>query len=107
FTTSFALDGSADGLHTVRFVATDKAGNMASPASVSFTLNSAVAVANFDPADGEQDVLTTRFVTVTFTQPVQIKPPTGVTTPPISVSAEGTAVSGRAVLDNTGTRLIV
>ena len=36
--TSFALDGSADGAHTVRFVATDLVGHSSTPLDVSFTL---------------------------------------------------------------------
>ena len=37
--TSLPLDGSADGSHTYQFQATDKAGNVSSPASASFTLD--------------------------------------------------------------------
>ena len=39
FTTSFALDGSADGSHTINFQATDAAGNAASPVAFTFTLD--------------------------------------------------------------------
>jgi RHS repeat-associated protein len=39
FTTGLALDGSADGLHTVQLVATDKAGDISAPVSTTFTLD--------------------------------------------------------------------
>jgi len=39
FTTALALDGSADGTHTVTLTATDRAGNVSTPASLTFTLN--------------------------------------------------------------------
>jgi RHS repeat-associated protein len=52
FMTGLALDGSADGLHTVQMVATDKAGNVSAPVSTTFTLDTippAVQV-QLDPA---------------------------------------------------------
>ncbi len=39
FPTSFALNGTDDGLHTVELIATDFAGNISGPTSVSFTLD--------------------------------------------------------------------
>src|SRR5207253_50751 len=39
FTTTLAVDGSADGSHTVQFQATDKAGNVSNFTDVSFTLD--------------------------------------------------------------------
>ena len=44
FPTSFALDGSADGTHTVQLQATDRAGNTSSPVGVSFTLNTSTPI---------------------------------------------------------------
>jgi hypothetical protein len=38
FTTSFAVDGSADGSHTIGFSATDVAGNLTSPVTFTFLL---------------------------------------------------------------------
>src|SRR5262249_58271116 len=38
FTTALAVDGSADGPHTVTFRATDAAGNVSATASLAFTL---------------------------------------------------------------------
>jgi hypothetical protein len=40
FTTSLRVDGSQDGTHVVQLQATDRAGNVSAPASVTFTLNS-------------------------------------------------------------------
>ncbi len=42
FDTAFALDGSDDGQHTIEFVATDQAGNVSAPNSVSFVLATAL-----------------------------------------------------------------
>ena len=42
FPTSFALDGSADGAHTVQLQATDRAGNASALVGVSFVLNTSV-----------------------------------------------------------------
>ncbi len=39
FTTGLALDGSADGIHTVRLVATDVRGNVSGPTDIRFTLD--------------------------------------------------------------------
>jgi hypothetical protein len=39
FTTALALNGSADGLHTVQLTATDQAGNVSSPVTYTFTLD--------------------------------------------------------------------
>src|SRR5262249_812183 len=38
FTTSFALDGSANGSHTINFQATDAAGNVTPPVAFTFSL---------------------------------------------------------------------
>jgi RHS repeat-associated protein len=47
------LDGTADGPHTVRFQATDRAGNATAPVTVSFTLDAtAPVVVITSPADG-------------------------------------------------------
>lgn len=43
FTTSFALNGTADGPHNLRFTSVDRSGNVSAPAVVNFTLDSAVA----------------------------------------------------------------
>ena len=39
FSTQLALNGTADGSHTVTFLATDNAGNVSNPASYTFTLD--------------------------------------------------------------------
>src|SRR5207302_90255 len=39
FVTNLALDGSADGLHSVRFVAADRVGNVSNPFPISFVLD--------------------------------------------------------------------
>jgi hypothetical protein len=55
FTTTLPLDGSADGTHTVRFTATDSAGNSTGFASASFTLDTRapqVTLATATPAPG-------------------------------------------------------
>jgi hypothetical protein len=53
FTTALALDGTADGPHTVRFEATDKAGNTSSPISLTLTLDTQNPVVNVtSPAAG-------------------------------------------------------
>jgi cyclophilin family peptidyl-prolyl cis-trans isomerase len=48
FTTTFATDGSADGSHTVVIRARDRAGNISTPASFSFTLKSTALQPTFD-----------------------------------------------------------
>jgi cyclophilin family peptidyl-prolyl cis-trans isomerase len=48
FPTGLATDGSADGPHTVSFVAQDVAGNVSQPTVVSFTLNTRGPTVNFD-----------------------------------------------------------
>src|SRR5262249_42895816 len=53
FTTSFALDGSANGAHLVNFRATDAAGNAASPVAFHFALGTAAPPLTLTtPADG-------------------------------------------------------
>ena len=53
FSTQLALDGSADKVHTVAFSGTDKAGNVSSPVSFSFTLDTiAPTVTITSPASG-------------------------------------------------------
>jgi hypothetical protein len=53
FPTAFALDGSADGPHTITFRATDGASNVASPVAFSFTLATrAPALTLTSPAAG-------------------------------------------------------
>ncbi|MGH7136924.1 MAG: Ig-like domain-containing protein, partial [Pirellulales bacterium] len=53
FIASLALDGSADGSHTVNFQATDKAGNVASPVPFTFTLaTQAPTLTMTSPTDG-------------------------------------------------------
>jgi YD repeat-containing protein len=51
FTTALALDGSADGPHTVRLRATDQAGNISPAADVAFTLDPSSAAAAAPPID--------------------------------------------------------
>jgi hypothetical protein len=53
FTTSFPLDGSADGSHTINFQATDNADNLASPVAFTFTLaTQAPTLTLTSPTDG-------------------------------------------------------
>jgi hypothetical protein len=53
FTTALALDGSADGLHTIHLRARDKAGNQAAPVDLTFTLDTRPPVlAISSPAPG-------------------------------------------------------
>jgi RHS repeat-associated protein len=53
FTTDFALDGTTDGLHSVTFYAIDKAGNSASPAALTFTIDtSGLVVVITSPQEG-------------------------------------------------------
>jgi hypothetical protein len=52
FATGLALDGSADGLHTVHFRATDKAGNVSSPVDLAFTLHTIALPVDFQLAAG-------------------------------------------------------
>src|SRR5262249_61676078 len=53
FTTAFALNGSADGVHVINFRATDAAGNVAAPVAFSFTLGTqAPTLAVTSPTDG-------------------------------------------------------
>jgi hypothetical protein len=53
FTTSFALDGKADGQHTIFFRATDAAGNVSAPATFTFTLATQPPVVTLtSPTDG-------------------------------------------------------
>lgn len=54
FATTLSLDGTADGPHTVRFKATDKAGNTSVPTDFSFTLDTvAPAVTISTPGVGD------------------------------------------------------
>jgi large repetitive protein len=54
FNPNLAVDGTADGSHTVIFTAMDAAGNTSTPASVTFTLDTvAPAVTITSPADGQ------------------------------------------------------
>jgi hypothetical protein len=63
FATGLLLDGSQDGVHTVRLRATDKAGNESQPVSTSFTLDSQPPVMTIQsPSAG---LLTNHDVTVT------------------------------------------
>jgi cyclophilin family peptidyl-prolyl cis-trans isomerase len=48
FTTALALNGTADGAHTVRFVARDRAGNTSTAATFTFTLATAITQPAFD-----------------------------------------------------------
>jgi cyclophilin family peptidyl-prolyl cis-trans isomerase len=48
FTTTFATDGTDDGLHTISFVARDQAGNVSAPVEFTLTLDSAVAGLSLD-----------------------------------------------------------
>lgn len=51
--TAFPLDGSADGLHTIDFRATDKTGNVSAPAPFTFTLDTQPpALTITGPTDG-------------------------------------------------------
>ena len=53
FTTQLALNGSADGTHTVAFTATDNAGNVSAPVNFSFTLvTAAPTITITSPASG-------------------------------------------------------
>ncbi|HEX7449843.1 MAG TPA: DUF4214 domain-containing protein, partial [Pirellulales bacterium] len=53
FTTALALDGTADGAHTVHFEATDNAGNTSSVANLAFTLDTVPpTIAITSPASG-------------------------------------------------------
>jgi hypothetical protein len=53
FSTSFALDGSADGPHTINFRATDVAGNVATPVAFTFALSTTAPVLTLtSPTDG-------------------------------------------------------
>jgi cyclophilin family peptidyl-prolyl cis-trans isomerase len=54
FVPSLATDGSANGSHTVKFQATDSAGNVSSGTTITFTLNVVSAAVTLDPtpADG-------------------------------------------------------
>ncbi|WP_165421849.1 Ig-like domain-containing protein, partial [Rhizobium ruizarguesonis] len=45
----FALDGSADGQHSLTFVAKDAAGNTGTPVTTSFTLDTRAPLITFDP----------------------------------------------------------
>ena len=61
FSPSFALDGSADGNHTVAIVATDKAGNVSSPTAINLTLDTkAPTLALSSIADGASLVASSR-----------------------------------------------
>jgi methionine-rich copper-binding protein CopC len=54
FTTSFPLNGSADGSHTINFVATDAAGNVAAPVAFTFTLGTQKPTITLtSPTDGD------------------------------------------------------
>ncbi|MFL5327474.1 MAG: peptidylprolyl isomerase [Gemmataceae bacterium] len=51
FITNFVLGGFDDGQHTISFVAMDHAGNQSAPATVTFTLDSSVALPRFNLND--------------------------------------------------------
>ncbi|HQU41647.1 MAG TPA: Ig-like domain-containing protein [Pirellulales bacterium] len=54
FVTALALDGTADGSHTLHLEATDKAGNTSAPADLTFTLDTiAPTVTISSPGDGD------------------------------------------------------
>ena len=57
YTTNFATDGSANGDHTVTFIATDAAGNQSDPVTFHFTLRPR------EPGVETQRGRTTRFAT--------------------------------------------
>lgn len=64
--TTLPLDGSADGLHTVRVRATDRAGNVSAAAEVSFTLSTVTGIREISPANGEEMVGLERETIVRF-----------------------------------------
>jgi len=63
FTTNFALDGSADGVHALVFVAADAAGNASEPATLAFTLDTvalapAITAITQDTGESDSDFIT-------------------------------------------------
>ncbi len=93
-TTALALDGSADGLHTVHFVATDKVGNVSRAYDFSFTLDTRppiVPVFDLDPGSADVGPETTTYTVVTLV---------GQTDPGVAVSLVGTGQS--ATSSSTG-----
>jgi hypothetical protein len=63
--TSFALDGSADGTHTLRFRATDYAGNVAAPVTYTFTLDRVPPTLSLTAPTGVEPVIPTSRLTGT------------------------------------------
>jgi cyclophilin family peptidyl-prolyl cis-trans isomerase len=95
FTTSLALDGSADGAHTVGLQARSRAGVLSSLSTVSFTLHTKVTTPTFDldPASdtGVVGDHITSLATVTLT---------GHTDPGVSVTL--TQTNAKTTADSTG-----
>lgn len=72
YTPAFATDGSADGQHTLSFVAQDAAGNVSSPAALTFTLDTAApALAVTSPPSGSS-LQTSPTITGTATDAVSL-----------------------------------
>ena len=65
FSTTLATDGSADGVHTVKLVATDLAGNTSQATSVSFTLDTMAPVISL--LTPPQNLLTNTNISITGT----------------------------------------
>src|SRR5262249_1345551 len=73
FTTGLPLDGSATGTHHVQLIATDRAGNLSTPASIAFILdsnNAGAAAPPVDPTVPSTVAATTQFL-YTGSHPVQ------------------------------------
>jgi hypothetical protein len=95
FPTSFALDGTADGAHTINFLATDVAGNTSTPVTFTFTLGTqAPTLTLTTPSEGGAlDVTTLLTGTATTKGPAVVALGytfDGGTRMPITFDADGT-----------------
>ncbi len=95
-----------DGSHTLHVIAEGVTGKRLGAGDLTFELDTTPPSAVLEPANGQRDVLPTEFIVARFNEPVVLTSPDhGLNPATLTVGTFGSALPGRLVNDQTGTRL--